>query len=74
MWWEEEGGKESHFTCSLKNLLELYITGSLLRTITGHNNIVRSVAFDSTYLLASGSYDMTIKIWNKNSGDLLWTL
>jgi len=25
-------------------------------------------------MLASGSWDDTIKIWNKNSGDLLWTL
>jgi WD40 repeat protein len=35
---------------------------------------VRSVAFDTTYLIASGSFDKTIKIWNKNYGDLLWTL
>jgi len=35
---------------------------------------VLSVAFDSTYLLASGSADNTTKIWNKNSGDLARTL
>jgi len=32
------------------------------------------VAFDSTYLLASSSYDKTIKLWNKHNGDLLRTL
>jgi WD40 repeat protein len=32
------------------------------------------VAFDSTYLLASCSFDKTIKIWNKNTGGLMRTL
>jgi len=30
-------------------------TGGLLRTLTGHSNLVWAVAFDSAYLLASGS-------------------
>ena len=35
---------------------------------------VVSVAFDSTYLLASGSGDKTVKLWNKHNGDLVITL
>ena len=35
---------------------------------------VVSVAFDSTYLLASGSGDKTVKLWNKHKGDLVRTL
>jgi WD40 repeat protein len=49
-------------------------TGGLMRTFTGYGNQVVPVAFDSTYFLASGSYDMTIKIWNKHTGDLLKSL
>jgi WD40 repeat protein len=33
-----------------------------------------AVAFDSNYMLASGSNDKTIKLWDKNSGGLLRTL
>jgi len=35
---------------------------------------VVSVAFDSTHLLASGSSDNSVKIWDKNSGDQLRNL
>jgi WD40 repeat protein len=45
-----------------------------LRNLTDHKGVVLSVAFDSTDLLASGSMDGIIKIWNKNSGDLARTL
>ena len=45
-----------------------------MRTFTCYGNQVVPVAFDSTYLLSSGSYDMTIKIWNKHTGDLLKSL
>jgi WD40 repeat protein len=46
---------------------------ALLTTGNGHEGGVLSVAFD-TYLLASGFSDKTIKIWDKNTGDLLRTL
>ena len=45
-----------------------------MRTLNGHGSYVLSVAFDSNNILASGSYDSTIKLWNKNTGDLLRTL
>ncbi len=35
---------------------------------------VRTVAFDSKNILASGSYDRTIKLYDKNTGDLLRTI
>ena len=47
---------------------------SVSRTLNGHGHWVYSVAFDATYLLASGSRDSTIKLWNKNTGNLLRTL
>ena len=39
-----------------------------------YNADVYSVAFDSTYLLAGGSSDSTVKLWDKNSGDQLRSL
>ncbi len=45
-----------------------------MRTLTGHEEWIRTVAFDSTCLLASGSGDQTIKLWHKNTGNLLRTL
>ena len=45
-----------------------------MRTLSGHGDYVESVAFDSNDILASGSGDRTIKLWNKNTGDLLRTL
>src|SRR6478735_11226846 len=46
-----------------------------LRTLEGHNDWVRSVAFshDSTRL-ASASGDRTVKVWDANSGACLQTL
>ena len=37
----------------------------LLRTLTGHGGSVWSVAFDASYMIASGSIDSTIKLWKK---------
>ncbi len=39
-----------------------------------YNAGVWSVAIDSTHLLASGSSDSTVKLWEKNSGDQLRSL
>jgi WD40 repeat protein len=50
-------------------------TGQLIRTLEGHNNIVISVNFnqDGT-ILASGSRDTTIKLWDMKTGQLIRTL
>src|SRR6476620_10963105 len=47
----------------------------LLRTIEGHQDAVRSMAFDPRgETLASGSGDNTVKLWETRSGKLLRTL
>jgi GTPase SAR1 family protein len=47
----------------------------LLRTLEGHNDSVNSVAFDPAgKMLASGSYDATVRLWDVSSGKLLRTL
>jgi len=47
----------------------------LLRTLTGHSNLVRSLtmSIDEQFLI-SGCYDKTIKIWNVYTGELVRTL
>ena len=42
----------------------------MLRTLNGHGSLVRSVAFDSNDMVASGSEDGTVKLWNKEYGNL----
>jgi WD40 repeat protein len=42
-------------------------TGELVRTLSDHSSTVSSVAFDNVDILASGSYDGTIKVWSKDS-------
>lgn len=49
--------------------------GSLLKTLKGHINVIYAlISFSSQSLLASGSQDNTIKIWNTTSLTLLFTL
>ena len=55
-------------------MITILIAYDLLRTLSGHGGTVRSVAFDSNDILASGSADFTVKLWNKNTGGLLRTL
>jgi len=50
-------------------------TEPLLRILEGHEWEVTSVAFSPDgQILASGSYDETIRLWNVNAGTLLRTL
>ena len=47
----------------------------LLHTFTGHSNWVSSVAFSPDgQILASGSGDRTIKLWNLRTGKLIRSL
>ena len=46
-----------------------------IATLTGHSNWVNSVAFNNTgTILASGSRDNTIKLWNVESQNEITTL
>ena len=61
-------------------------TGDCLSTLKGHTRLISSVAFapadtssaasgdDTPYALASGSDDQTIRIWDYQSSEHLWTL
>ncbi|GAB4541267.1 MAG: NB-ARC domain-containing protein [Pleurocapsa sp.] len=52
-----------------------YITGECLKTLSGHEAWVKSVAFSPDgQLLASGSFDKTIKLWHWHRGECLKTL
>ncbi len=47
----------------------------LRRTLSGHSDVVRSIAISPDgQILASGSYDKTIKLWSLRTGELLNTL
>jgi WD40 repeat protein len=51
-------------------------TGTVSRTLVGHSNWIRSIAFqplDAPGLLASASWDHTVRVWNYRSGRLLAT-
>jgi serine/threonine protein kinase/WD40 repeat protein len=50
-----------------------YAPGQLVRTLTGHTNLVWSVAVSSD-LVASGSSDRTVKVWHLSSGSLVRTI
>lgn len=44
-------------------------TGQEVNSLAGHNNIINSLAFSPDgRMLASGSYDSTIKLWDLSSG------
>ena len=44
-------------------------TGKLLRTLSGHAGSISALAVSSEGLLASGSWDRTIKVWNLNTSN-----
>ena len=50
-------------------------TGKLLHTLTGHNDLIRSISFSPNgRQLASGSQDKTIKLWDVTTGKLINTI
>jgi serine/threonine protein kinase len=69
--WELAGVGEWDKTIKLWRVAD----GSLVRTLTGHTDSVRSVSFSPDgSLLASGSWDKTIKLWRVADGSLVRTL
>lgn len=47
-------------------------TGVCLRTLTGHDYLVRALSFDPrSGRLVSGSYDKTVKVWDLHSGKMV---
>lgn len=47
-------------------------TGECIRTLTGHEDLVRALAFDpSRGRLVSGSYDRTVKVWDLRTGKMV---
>lgn len=47
-------------------------TGECLRTLVGHDMLVRALSFDSkSGRLVSGSYDRTVKVWDLKTGKMV---
>lgn len=47
-------------------------TGECIRTLVGHDLLVRALSFDPTSgRLVSASYDRTVKVWDLHSGRML---
>ena len=47
-------------------------TGACLRTLTGHDFLVRALSFDPrSGRLVSGSYDKTVKVWDLRTGKMV---
>jgi WD40 repeat protein len=67
----------SRVITTMRHKLHLWdaLTGTLLRTLVGHTDLVRSTSFsaDSAQLL-SGSVDQTIRLWDVDTGIGLKTL
>ena len=45
----------------------------MLHTLLGHTDLVRTLQFNH-HLIVTGSYDSTIKVWDRSAGQLLLDL
>ena len=60
---------ESAANCRSATHMVPFLAGELLHTLTGHTGIVLAVAMSADgSLLATGSSDMTVRLWNPKSG------
>jgi len=50
------------------------VTGNCLKRLPGHTSYITSVRFDGEGLLASGSWDYSIRLWEVSSENCLKTL
>ena len=62
--------KKQKMEMALSNFFKLKFEGYPL-TLIGHTSGVLSVAFGKGNILASGSYDNSVKIWNAENGQLI---
>ncbi len=47
-------------------------TGECIRTLVGHDMLVRALSFDpNSGRLVSGSYDRTVKVWDLKTGRMV---
>lgn len=68
---------DNTIACANFKVVEIWqaSTGNKLHTLTGHDHYVDTVTFNSNgSVLASGSFDTTIRLWNALSGVYLHTL
>jgi WD40 repeat protein len=57
-----------------KSLRHPWAKAELLRTLEGHSDVVRAIAISPDgQIVASGSYDRTIKLWTLRTGQLIHT-
>lgn len=55
-------------------IIENIAIGGLIHNLQGHSDSIRSIAFSPDgKILASGSYDKTIKLWNVGTGREIYT-
>lgn len=51
------------------------VKNKVIHTLTGHDKTVRTIAFSPDgNMLASGSWDKSINLYNSDTGDLIRTL
>jgi len=57
------------------NVRYIITDANIQRTLTGHSHKVHNISISSDgQILASGSWDGTVKLWNINDGSLIFTL
>jgi hypothetical protein len=59
---------------SVETLIERSVGISRGRILSGHTDFPACMTFSpDSRLIASGSYDQTVRVWNASTGEMLWT-